>query len=188
MILMKDIIREGHPTLTKKASEVTLPLSKEDLKTLVSLHEYVVNSQDDDLIQKYKLRPAVGIAAPQINISKRMFAVHVQDLDGNLYSLAVINPKITSKSFETTYLPGGEGCLSVDRATQGLTPRSAKITFEAHHLDLQTHKIIPITMDLDGYAAIVFQHEYDHLDGIMFTTKLYPKIPHAKPLFTVDSD
>lgn len=188
MILMKDIIREGHPNLTKKSVDVKLPLSKEDLKTLIDIYEYVINSQSEEIAQKYKLRPAVGLAAVQINVLKRMFVINMDNFDGTTYSLALINPKITSKSMETTYLPTGEGCLSVDRPTKGLTPRSAKISFEAYKLDLETLEVIPIKMDLDGYAAIVFQHEYDHLDGIMFTSKLYPDIPYGKPLFELDSD
>lgn len=188
MILMKDIIREGHPTLTKKASAVNLPVSKQDLETLKKMYQFILNSQDEKMATTYKLRGAVGIAAPQINVSKRMFAMHMEDLDGTLYSLALINPEITFKSFETTYLPSGEGCLSVDRETNGLTPRSKKISFKALKLDMPSGKLIPISMDLDGYASIVFQHEYDHLDGIMFTSKLYPKLPYAKPLFEIESE
>jgi peptide deformylase len=135
MILMKNIIREGHPTLTKVAQEVRLPLSKSDKKTLRDMLEFVKNSQNDELVEKYGLRPAVGLAAPQINISKRMFAVHVTDFDGVTYSFALVNPVITSKSKALIYMPGGEGCLSVDRETEGLTPRYENITIEAYHYD-----------------------------------------------------
>ena len=163
-------------------------VSKQDLETLKKMYQFILNSQDEKMATTYKLRGAVGIAAPQINVSKRMFAMHMEDLDGTLYSLALINPEITFKSFETTYLPSGEGCLSVDRETNGLTPRSKKISFKALKLDMPSGKLIPISMDLDGYASIVFQHEYDHLDGIMFTSKLYPKLPYAKPLFEIESE
>lgn len=183
MILMKNIIREGHKTLTTVAKEVKLPLSKTDKKLLKDLLQYVKNSQDPELVDKYGLRPAVGIAAPQVNVSKRMYAVHVEDFDGVLYSYALVNPKITRKSNALIYLPGGEGCLSVDRETEGLTPRYESITLEALSYDEKTDQLIPIKLELDGYIGIVFQHEYDHLDGILYVSKLFPSIPNAKPAF-----
>lgn len=183
MILMKDIIREGHPTLTKVAKDVRLPLSAADKKTLADLLEFIKNSQDETIAETYNLRPAVGIAAPQINISKRMFAIHVSDIDGTLYSMAVLNPVITNKSAQLIYLPGGEGCLSVDRETEGLTPRYEFVEFEALTYDPQTDQITPIKMRLDGYIGIVFQHEFDHINGVMFTSKLFIELPHAKPAF-----
>ena len=127
MILMKDIIREGHPTLTRVANKVVMPISDEDKQIAFSLFQYVYNSQDEELSQKYKLRPGVGIAAPQINVSKRMFAMHVYDVDGKLYSMIVVNPRITQRSEEIVFLNGGEGCLSVDRPTEGITPRHQTI-------------------------------------------------------------
>jgi peptide deformylase len=183
MILMKNIIREGHKTLETVAKEVKLPLSKADKKLLVDLLTYVKNSQDDLMVEKYGLRPAVGIAAPQVNVSKRMFACHVQDFDGTLYSYALVNPVMTKKSLELIYLPGGEGCLSVDRETEGITPRYQSVTFEALHYDEASDQLIPVKLELEGYIGIVFQHEFDHINGIMFTTKLFDTIPNAKPAF-----
>lgn len=82
MITMEDIIRDGHPTLRKVAEEVTLPPSDEDKRILKSLLEYVKNSQNPEISEKYGLRPGIGLAAPQINVSKRMIAVHVHDEKG----------------------------------------------------------------------------------------------------------
>lgn len=183
MILMKDIIREGHPTLTKVAQPVKFPISVADRNKAFSLLQYVINSQDDEVAEKYGLRPGVGLAAPQINVSKRMFAMHVYDLDGTLYSMIVVNPKITRRSDEIVYLNGGEGCLSVDRPTEGLTPRHSFIHYEAYVYDITKNDFVLKNGVLSGYPATVFQHEYDHLDGIMYTTKLYLEIPNAKPLF-----
>ena len=183
MILMKDIIREGHPTLTTVAKDVRLPLSLADKNTLKDLLNFIKNSQDEMIAEKYQLRPAVGIAAPQINISKRMFAIHVTDLDGQLYSMALINPKIVDKSAQLIYLPGGEGCLSVDRETEGLTPRYQFVEIEALSYDPDQDVLTPVHLKLDGYIGIVFQHEFDHLNGIMYTSKLFPAIPNAKPAF-----
>lgn len=185
MILMKNIIREGHKTLETVAKPVHVPLSHADKITLRSLLEFVINSQDEEMVERYDLRPAVGLAAPQINVSKRMFAVHVHDLDGTLYSYALVNPVLKEKSKELIYLPGGEGCLSVDRETEGLTPRYREVVFEALAYDDASNLLVPVELYLEGYVGIVFQHEYDHLNGILFTTKLFPELPHAEPAYRV---
>ncbi|AUD63540.1 peptide deformylase [Tenericutes bacterium MO-XQ] len=188
MILMKNIIREGHKTLETVAKEVKVPLSNADKKLLKDLLQYVKNSQNEDMVEKYGLRPAVGIAAPQVNVSKRMFACHVQDFDGTLYSYALVNPVLTHKSKELIYLPGGEGCLSVDRETEGITPRYKSVTFEALHYDIKSDQLIPVKLELEGYIGIVFQHEFDHINGILYTTKLFDELPHAKPAFEFHLD
>ena len=163
MITANDIIREGHPTLRKVADEVALPASEEDKKILGSLMEYLKVSQNPELAEKYGLRPGIGLAAPQINVSKRMIAVHVTDEKGTLYSYALFNPKIISHSVERCYLTRGEGCLSVDREVPGYVPRYARITVTGVTLDGEEVKL-----RLKDLPAIVFQHEIDHLNGIMF--------------------
>ena len=82
MLTMKDIIRDGHPTLRQKAAELELPLTKEEKETLIAMREFLVNSQDEEIAKRYGLRSGVGLAAPQINISKRMIAVLIPD-DGS---------------------------------------------------------------------------------------------------------
>ena len=190
MYLAKDIVKEGNQILKNVSSEVKIPLSSEDLSVLQRLHEYVVVSQIDELVKKYNIRPGVGIAAPQIGVNKRMFAVEFNDfLDNNKhYSLSVVNPKIVSKSNVMTYLPGGEGCLSVDRPTEGLTPRHYKIIVKGYFYDFVKKQLQFKTLELEGYPAIVFQHEYDHLDGILFTDKLYDELPNCIPLYEIDED
>ena len=74
-------------------------------------------------------------------------------------------------------------CLSVDRPTEGITPRHQTIKFEAYVYDVETNLFKLKRGTLHGYPATVFQHEFDHLDGIMYTSKLYVDIPGAKPLF-----
>ena len=193
MYLSKDIVREGNQILKNKSSKVSLPLSSEDLNCLKGLYEYVVISAIDELVEKYKIRPGVGIAAPQVGVNKRMFAINCVDfLDEkeSRYLLAVINPVIISKSKDMVYLPGGEGCLSVDRDTRGLvTPRHYQITVKCSLYDFKNNKIKTVTLKLEGYPAIVFQHEYDHLDGILFTDKMYsPEEIDAEPLYEVEED
>ena len=193
MYLSKDIIKEGNQILREISSKVTLPLSMDDLNCAKQLYEYVVVSAIDELVEKYQIRPGVGIAAPQVGVNKRMFAINVTDfLDEKQtkYAFCFINPIITSKSKEMVYLPGGEGCLSVDRDTTGLvTPRHLKISIKSTILDFNTNKLKNVKMTLVGYPAIVFQHEYDHLDGILYTDKMYSLDEiDCEPLFEVEED
>lgn len=187
MITMRNIIVEGHPNLEKVSNPVRLPLSFADKRLARDLHEFIVNSQDEVVSEKYNLRTAVGIAAPQINILKRMFAVHFQ-YEGEIYSYVVINPIITYKSEELIYLPGGEGCLSVDYDTEGITPRHSEIHFDFMSFDPKTNKIEPKNIKLQGYPGIVFQHEFDHIEGILYTTKLYDELPNAQPAFEINHE
>ena len=174
MITMKDIIRDGHPTLREKAQELSFPLLNEDKETLKAMREFLINSQDDDIAKKYGLRSGVGLAAPQINVSKRMIAVYLPD-DGNgkSYDYMLVNPKVMSYSVQEAYLPTGEGCLSVDENIPGLVHRHNRVTIKAQDIDGNDVKL-----RLKGYPAIIFQHEIDHLNGIMF----YDHIDDANPL------
>ncbi|WP_138415109.1 peptide deformylase [Aquibacillus sediminis] len=176
MLTMDDIVREGNPILTKSAKEVPLPPSEQEKETLEQMLQFLINSQDDEMAKKYNLRPGVGVAAPQIGISKRMIAVHFEDQDEKLYSYGLFNPKIVSHSVEKTYLSTGEGCLSVDREVPGFVPRYARITVKATDLDGNNVKL-----RLRGFAAIVFQHEIDHLNGIMFYDHIDPNNPFHEP-------
>lgn len=164
MLTMKDIVREGHPVLREIAEEVTLPATEEDKKTLESMLQYVINSQDPIIAEKYGLRSGIGLAAPQIGVSKRMIAVHLTDSN---ISCGIFNPKIISHSVEMTNLENGEGCLSVDRDIKGLVPRYSRITVTGTTLDGEE-----IKWRLRGLPAIVFQHEIDHLNGIMFYDRI----------------
>jgi peptide deformylase len=183
MLFMKDVIHDGHPTLRKRAKEVPLPLSKEDFDTIKAMMEMVENSQDDELMEKYNLHSAVGLAAPQINISKKMFCIKALDEKFEKdYRLAVVNPKILSYSEKLTYLPSGEGCLSVDEDITGFVKRSLRIKARVKLVDLETGKTTNALLKLSGFPAIVFQHEYDHLLGILFIDKMSKTLPDIEPL------
>ncbi|KOS69636.1 peptide deformylase [Lysinibacillus contaminans] len=175
MILMDDIIREGHPTLRTKAVEVKFPLSEETKQLAEDLLQYVKNSQDPEMIEKYNLRGSIGLAANQVNSLHRMFALHLKDDSGEQVSFTAINPKIVSHSVESTYLTAGEGCLSVDRNVPGYVPRHARITVKFKTVDGEEKK-----MRLKGLAAIAFQHELDHLNGVMFYDRINEKNPYAE--------
>lgn len=172
MILMKDIIREGHETLRTRAEEVTFPLTVEDRQLAHDMMEYLINSQNPETAEKYGLRAGIGLAANQVNQLKRIFALHLEDDKGEPVSFVAINPKIVSHSVEQTYITAGEGCLSVDRNVPGYVPRYARITVKIMTVDGEEKKI-----RLTGLPAIAFQHELDHLNGVMFYDRINEKEP-----------
>lgn len=171
---MKDIVREGNPILNKAADPVATPLSDEDKQLLKDMLDFLKNSQDEEIAEKYNLRPGVGLAAPQLGVNKRLTAIHFEEHNGKLYSYGLVNPKIISHSVEMSYMASGEGCLSVDRPVEGYVPRHARITVKA--TDMEGN---PLKLRLKGYPAVVFQHEIDHLNGIMF----YDHINETNPYF-----
>lgn len=164
--------------LHEKAKEVSFPISDETRNTIIDMVEYLKLSQDDEFAKEHNIRPGIGIAAPQIGISERFFAVYMDDKDKH-YEYGLVNPKILSSSVKKAYLPSGEGCLSVPKDVPGYVYRYYKITIEGY--DVLTDKVVRLR--LVGYPAICFQHEYDHLDGIVYTDKINKKDP-----FYVDPD
>ncbi len=180
MITMYEVIREGHPTLRKKAEPLTFPLDSSMTELGEELLAFLINSQDPEIAEKYELRPGVGIAAPQVDVSKRMVAVHVPSQDPESsdpeFSAILVNPKIVSHSVQQTCLSDGEGCLSVDREVPGYVPRHKRVTLEYYELTGEKKKV-----RLRDFPAIVVQHEIDHLNGVMFYDHIDPENPLALP-------
>lgn len=183
LIDMSDIIREGNPTLRAKAAEVSFPLSDQDIILGEKMMQFLKHSQDPVMAEKLGLRGGVGLAAPQLDISKRIIAVLVpnpEDDEGNppkkAYSLQEVmyNPKIVSHSVQDAALADGEGCLSVDRVVEGYVVRHSRVTVEYFDKNGDKHKI-----KLKGYNAIVVQHEIDHINGIMFYDRIDTTNPFA---------
>lgn len=178
MITMKDIIREGNPTLREVAEEAAFPLSKEEIKLGEEMIEFLKNSQDPKKAEELSLRGGVGLAAPQLDISKRVIAVHIpsSDLENaeSLLSAVMYNPKIISHSVQDACLSEGEGCLSVDREVPGYVVRHNKITVTYFDSTGEKHK-----KRLKNYEAIVVQHEIDHLNGVMFYDHINQENPFA---------
>lgn len=181
MIKMTDIVDDNNPLLREKSEEVKIPLSDEDRQLLLDMHEYLRISQDDEANEAYNLRPGVGFAAIQLGVKKRMTAILIYDYDdeGNIThttSYALANPKIISYSERMAYLTDGEGCLSVNEAHDGLVPRHAKVTITGY--DALTDQYVRIIAR--GYHAIVFQHELDHFDGVLFYDRINQEDPFAR--------
>lgn len=183
LIDMNDIIREGNPTLRQVAEPVEMPLSDQDIILGEKMMQFLKHSQDPIMAEKLGLRGGVGLAAPQLDISKRIIACLVpnpEDENGNppaqAYALEVImyNPKIISHSVQETALADGEGCLSVDRPVEGYVIRHSRITVE--YTDKQGQ---PQRIKLKGFNAIVVQHEIDHINGIMFYDRINADAPFA---------
>ena len=183
LINMDDIIREGNPTLRAVAQDVTFPLSDEEIILGEKMLQFLKNSQDPVTAEKMGLRGGVGLAAPQLDISKRIIAVLVpnpEDKDGNppeeAYSLQEVmyNPLVVAHSVQDAALADGEGCLSVDRVVEGYVVRHARVTVEYFDKNGEKHRV-----KLKGYNSIVVQHEIDHTNGIMFYDHIDPKNPFA---------
>lgn len=181
MLTMKDIIDDHNEIIREVSKEVTLPLNEEDKQLILKMHEFLVNSQDPEISEKYDLRPGVGIAAIQLGIPKRMCAIHLLDYDRNgnvtkVNDYALVNPKIISYTEKKAYLKDGEGCLSVNEERDGFVPRYAKVTVKGY--DVLTHS--DVTIVARGFLSICLQHELDHFDGKLFydhINKEFPKAP-----------
>ena len=151
--------------LKKKCEAVNLPLSNEDRELLLKMIEYLKLSQDEEIAQKYNIRPGVGLAANQIDINKRMIAIYLIDEKGKEVEYGLVNPVITSYSVQECYLANGEGCLSVKKDVPGYVYRHYKVTVKA--FDVVENK--EIVIKARGFLAIVLQHEIDHLNGLLYT-------------------
>ena len=179
MLRTCDIVDEKNKILRQVSKEVTFPLSDEDKENIRLMEEYLVNSQIEDLAEKYDLRPGMGMSAVQIGVLKR-YIVIVQEIydekteDGKQQfdSYIMINPKIISNSEEKIYVEDGEGCLSINRETVGIVPRYARVTVEGYDMDGNKYKV-----RAREELAIAFQHEIDHLNGILFIDHIDPKNP-----------
>lgn len=170
-----DILDEKDKNLRKKSIPVTFPLSKEDKILIQRAIDELTYSQIEKYAEKYKLRPGMGLAFPQLGKNKRIIIIVHEVEDGIFDNYVFINPVIVSNSEELVAAEAGEGCLSVNREVEGHVPRFARVTVEG--FDEDGNKIrCRAREDL----AIAFQHEIDHLDGILF----YDHINPNKPFFS----
>ena len=109
----------------------------------------------------------MGIAAPQVGVSRRLIAVQRFDKPGEPFCFYV-NPEIVWCS--QTRLPGSEGCLSIP-GVSGSVLRSERIV--VRYLDEESLRMAADTVE--GFTAVIFQHEVDHLDGVLFIDRLLPR-------------
>jgi peptide deformylase len=152
------IVIYGHPILRKIAAEVDQDYP--DLKQLV-----------DDLFETMYNSEGLGLAAPQIGKSIRIFVIDGKPASEDEPSLAdfkkvFINPVISEKCGD--FQPMNEGCLSIPNLHEEVLREShIRITYYDENWDFHDEVY-------DGYKARIIQHEFDHLNGILFTDKLNP--------------
>lgn len=171
-----NIVKDNKRSLREKSTPIEDTSDKKLEATLFDMIEYLKNSQNPEWAEKNKVRAGVGLAAPQIGINKDMLAIYFKDEDGTEHQYGFMNPRIISESVKLAYLEGGEGCLSVDSEHPGYVYRNYKVTFRAYNV--LTKKVEE--RSFLGYESIVFQHEYDHLKGILFYDHIDKKDPFRK--------
>lgn len=151
---IRKIITLPDPILRRKARVVTK--FEGEFQTLV-----------EDMVETMREAPGVGLAAPQVGVSERLIVVEYQvndnqeDAPKKLFIVA--NPQIT-QSVEETEL-GIEGCLSIP-GLHGEVERALAVTVKG-----QTRHGQPVRIKAKGWLARIFQHEIDHLNGIVFTDR-----------------
>ena len=173
MFRQNDILDEKKSKiLRQKSKKVTFPLSEEDKFLINDMIMYLRLSQDEEYASKNNIRAGMGLAAVQLGVLKRFFVISYKNDDGTFEEYRVINPEIISNSEELIYVEEGEGCLSVNRYVEGIVPRFARITVKFY--DEEGNEVIKRVRE---EIAVAFQHEIDHLNGIMFVDKIDPKNP-----------
>lgn len=167
------ILDETDKRLRMISKDVVFPLSSEDKENIQKMIDYLKISQIEEWREKYDLRAGMGLSYIQIGTPKRIFVV-VDEIEENVFeNYIIINPKIISNSEELIYVGEGEGCLSVNREVEGIVPRFARITLEAYDMEGK-----PYTIRVREDLSIAFQHEIDHLNGILFIDKIDKKNPY----------
>ena len=168
---IRPIVTLPDPVLRRKARPVTR--FDAELQTLV-----------DDMIESMREAPGVGLAAPQVGVSESVIVVEYvedeEDEDAPKKLYVMVNPEIKEFSEETE--EGVEGCLSVP-GWQGEVERSLRVTVKG-----QTRRGQPMKVKAKGWMARIFQHEIDHLNGVVFTdraTKVWKPQPEQPPLDNV---
>lgn len=157
MSTLRQVAQLGHPVLRQKA-KVVKDISGKEIQQLI-----------DDLILTVMDVDGVGIAAPQVYDSHRVFIMASHPNPRYPYApemppTAIINPKIESHSQETE--KDWEGCLSIP-GVRALVPRWQKIKVSYY-----TREGIKVSTVYESFLARVFQHELDHLDGLVFFDRL----------------
>ena len=152
MAILK-VAQMGHPVLR----QVAAPVSKEEMSDKAFL------AFCQDLYETMIEYQGVGIAAPQVHVSKRVVLAHLSDERGPEY---LINPEIEVLDGPTTHT--WEGCLSIE-GMRGRVERPARIRLRALGVDGAEKNY-----ELEGFPAVVAQHECDHLDGILYVDRADP--------------
>ncbi len=151
---LREIVTVPNDVLRRKAHKIT-EFDKELQKTI------------DDMVETMREAPGVGLAAPQIGLLSRLVVVEYEEDDEKEDSpkklYVVVNPEIISASEETEM--GIEGCLSIPGLV-GEVERSVEVVVRG-----QNRRGQPVKIKANGWLARIFQHEIDHLDGVLYTDR-----------------
>lgn len=154
---MLKIVTIPNPILTKKTA-------------LIKTVDSSIRKLSEEMIETCRKTNGIGLAATQIGKSIRMCVINLEHV--GVPPFVLINPKVIKKSWKKIVME--EGCLSVP-GIFGTVKRPVKIRVQAQNLNNEKH-----SFDADGMIARVIQHEVDHLDGILFTSKII-KTTSGKP-------
>lgn len=151
-----EIVRLGHPVLRQVAEPVPeAMLASAELAELARGMVHTMFSEE-----------GVGLAAPQVAEPLRLFAYWVPRADGarEVEPTVLVNPEIRPVGDDTA--DGWEGCLSIP-GLRGVVPRFQRLKVKARTVGGE-----PVSFTADGFHARVIQHEFDHLDGIVFLDRM----------------
>lgn len=151
---IREIVTVPDEVLRRKARKVTV--FDANLQKLI-----------DDMVETMREAPGVGLAAPQVGISERLIVVEYAEDDEEENApkklFVVANPEIVKASSETE--KGIEGCLSIPGLV-GEVERPLQVVIRG-----QNRRGQPVRIKAKGWLARIFQHEIDHLEGILFTDR-----------------
>ena len=153
---LRNIRKEGDPILNKKCKEVTEMTARNR-----ELIEHMIDTM-------YEAN-GVGLAAPQVGVLKRIVVIDVSE-EGDS-PIVLINPVITEADGEQT---GAEGCLSVP-GKSGVVTRANHVKVKALDIDMQ-----PFELEGTELLARAVQHELDHLEGVLYTSKVEGELISAE--------
>ncbi|MGI5861006.1 MAG: peptide deformylase [Myxococcales bacterium] len=148
--MVREIVIWPDPVLRQKCQEVEQV--DDELRRLI-----------DDMFETMYAAKGVGLAAPQVGVTRRVVVIDTSPSQEGAKPLALINPRITRTEGERVY---EEGCLSVPGEAEEVV-RADKVWFTALDRDGKEY-----SMEADGLLAIAVQHELDHLDGTLFVDRL----------------
>lgn len=159
---VRPIIITGSPVLHSRAAEVGT--IDDEVRTLVA-----------DLYETMDAAPGVGLAAPQVGVGLRVFVYGWTDDDGVEHRGEAVDPVLWQSPLSTDELDEdeeSEGCLSIPGDRWPLR-RADRVLLRARDLEGR-----PYEVEAEGWLARIFQHEYDHLDGVLYADRLGH--PYAK--------
>lgn len=152
---IREVVRLGHPVLRERAQEV--PPERFGTRKLRELAF--------DLVRTMHEASGVGLAAPQIAVPWRVFAYYVPaDYGEDVSPRVLVNPVLTP--LDERQEEDWEGCLSIP-GLRGLVPRYLRVGVKAQNLEGEV-----VEFEASGFHARVVQHEYDHLDGVVFLDRM----------------